>query len=315
MSVRHVAAGQHGGGGIELNTMRAFVAIAESGSFVAGGKIMGLTRSAAGKSLARLEAYLGTRLLHRTTRRVSLTTDGQNFYERCVQILSDLDEAEHSVRQGRLQPRGTLRLTVTAAFGRIVILPLLNQFLKTWPELEVEVSFTDRVVDLVEEGFDLGIRMGDMPVDSLMVARLIAKYRPCLYAAPAYLQGYGTPENIADLSGHQRLIYGLHSASGAWPLAGPDGTPVLIDGRRRLRFDSGEAIKDAAVEGMGIAYLPSFLAEDDARKNRLVKLFPQYQGSEIPIHAIYPDRRHLAAKVRLFIDMLVQHFHKEGQPG
>lgn len=290
---------------IDLNTMRTFVAIADAGSFVAGGKLMGLTRSAAGKSLARLESHLGTRLLHRTTRTLSLTADGQYFYERCIQILTDLDEAESSIRQENFEPKGALRLTVTAAFGRIVVLPLLNEFLKQWPNLEVEISFTDRVVDLVEEGFDLGIRMGEMPEHSLMIARPIAKYVPYIYASPAYLIDYPIPDNIEALGDYQRLVYGLQASSGTWLLRNKDGIETSITGNRRLRFDSGEAIKDAAVEGMGLAFLPSFLADADVQINRLVKLFPMYSGKEIPINAIYPNRKHLSAKVRRFIDMLV----------
>lgn len=298
----------HPGGGVELNTMRTFVAIAETGSFIAGGKAIGLTRSAAGKSLARLEAHLGTRLLHRSTRSMSMTADGQYFYERCIQILADIDEAESYVRQDNLQPKGTLRLTVTSAFGRIIILPLLNEFVKKWPDLEIEINFTDRLVDLVEEGFDLGIRMGNMPYDSLMVARQITKYRPFIYASPGYLHHHGKPETISELGRHQRLIYGLRSESGVWTLTGDDGVEVSIKGNHRLRFDSGEAIKDAAVEGMGIAFLPSFLAADDLRKHRLVNLFPMYSGNEIAINAIYPNRKHLTAKVRQFIDILTMHF-------
>ena len=305
MSVLKFNTNPYNDSAIELNTMRTFVAIVETGSFVAGGKSLGLTRSAAGKSLARLESYLGTRLLHRTTRSVSTTTDGQHFYTRCVQILADIREAEESVRQDNPHPKGTLRITVTAAFGRIVILPLLNEFLKKWPELDVEVSFTDRIVDLVEEGFDLGIRMGDLPIDSLLVARLITKYFSYTYAAPSYLEHYAAPKDISDLATHPRLIYGLHAGLGVWQMAKSDGIIVSVDGNRRLRFDSGEAIKDAAVEGMGIAFMPSFLAESDVLAKRLVKVLPEYQGNEIPIHAIYPNRKHLAAKVRLFIDMLV----------
>src|SRR5690554_3485716 len=135
---------------LDLGTLRIFVAIVETGSFVSGGKSLGLTRSAAGKAMARLESHLGTRLLHRTTRIVSMTVDGERFYERCVQILQDLEEAESSIRQDFPQPKGTLRLTVTEAYGRIVVLPFLRKFLAEWPELDVEVSFTDRVVDLIK---------------------------------------------------------------------------------------------------------------------------------------------------------------------
>ncbi|MBD1554453.1 LysR family transcriptional regulator [Pseudomonas typographi] len=291
-------------GDIDLGALRTFVAIAQTGSFANAGKALGITRSAAGKAMARLEVHLGARLLHRTTRRVSMTADGQTFYERCVQILNDLEEAQASVRD-RPHLRGTLRLTVTEAYGRIVIIPFLKQFLLDWPDLNVEISFTDRIVDLVEEGFDLGIRVGGVAADAQLVARVIAKARPYVYAAPSYLELYGTPQDIAQLERHQRLIFGLRPGLSAWQMVDGASTPVTVNGPTRLRFDSGEAIRKAAINGIGIAYLPSFIAEPDVVAGRLVRLFPDHGGPEIPVYAVYPNRKHLAAKSRLFIDQLI----------
>lgn len=293
--------------GADLGAIQAFVAVSEAGSFAGGAKLLGMTRSAASKAVARLEARLGVRLLHRTTRQLSLTADGQVFLERCVRILQDLDEAEDSVRQDRLVPRGTLRVTVSEAYGRIVILPFLKEVLREWPDLAVEVSFSDRLVDLVDEGFDLGIRLGALPADAQWVARPLARTRPSLYAAPDYLRTHGTPQRLEDLGRCPRLLYGLRPAPSAWHLrryAEENGQEIVIDGPSRLRFDSGEALHQAALAGMGIAFLPSFLAEQDLRAGRLRQLFPEVGGRDIPIQLVYPHRRYLAARVRWFIDRL-----------
>jgi len=290
---------------IDLAAIRIFVTITDQESFVAGAKKLGLTRSAAGKALERLESYLGVRLIHRTTRKMSLTTDGQKFYASCTQILSDLEEAEASIRQDKPLPKGILRLTLTQAFGRIVILPLLKEFLETWPQLGIEINFTDRIVDIVEEGFDLGIRMGEFESDSLLISRVITKANPCLYAAPSYLAKNGTPQNLEDLKTHQLLSYGLKANVYNWEIHSADGVLNKITGVSRLKFDSGEAIKDAAVEGLGIAYLPDFLAKNDIQSGRLVQILPTCRSEMIPIYAIYPNRKHLPARVRLFIDLLV----------
>jgi DNA-binding transcriptional LysR family regulator len=289
---------------IDLNALRTFVAIAEAGSFVGGGTARRLSRSAAGKAMSRLEAHLGTRLFHRTTRRVSMTTDGQAFYDRCVQILEDLQDAETSLRQNHSRPTGTLRLSVSEAYGRLVILPFLKDVVKDWPQLNIEINFTDRMVDLVEEGFDLGIRVGSASRDTQLITRVIDRTRPCIYAAPSYLAASGTPTDVHDLAGHQRLVYGLGSSADSWMLFDATGTAFTVNGHSRIRFDSGEAIRAAAIEGIGIAYLPSFLVQTEIRENRLVQLFPDLHGDEIAIHAAYPNRKHLASRVRMFIDRL-----------
>ncbi|TBU81440.1 LysR family transcriptional regulator [Phytopseudomonas dryadis] len=293
----------------DWGAIQTFVAVAEAGSLAAGGKALGMTRSAASKAVARLEAHLGVRLLHRTTRRLALSAEGQEFYERCVQILLDLSEAEASVRPDRRAPKGSLRLSVSVSYGHIVILPFLRKLLGTWPQLGVEASFSDRVVDLVEEGFDLGIRFGKLPVDAQLVARPLAKTRPGLYAAPSYLDRQGFPTAVEELGLHERLIYGLRPGPSSWDIAKDDltGERLVIDGPSRLRFDSGEAIRHAVIAGMGIAYLPSFMMTAEIDAGRLVHLFPDHLGPEIPIHAVYPHRRYLATRVRLFIDELIDH--------
>ncbi|KAF1005496.1 MAG: HTH-type transcriptional regulator DmlR [Luteibacter sp.] len=302
----------HSGSGIDLGALRAFVAVAQTGSFIAGGKSLGLTRSAVGKALARLETHLGTRLLHRTTRRVAMTTDGELFYERCTQVLADLDDAEASIRQERPEPKGVLRMTVSGAFGRIVVLPVLRDYLAAWPRVEAEVSFSDRVVDLVEEGYDLGIRVGGVAPDSSLVARVVARSRPGFYAAPTYLASRGEPERPADLSKHERLLFGSRTTTYPWTFRTPDGERIAIEAKSRCLFDSGEAIRDAAVTGMGIAFLPDFVAKDEVDSGRLRAVLTSCVTDEIAVFAVYPHRRHLSARVRVFIDMLTEHLDTAG---
>jgi DNA-binding transcriptional LysR family regulator len=294
---------------LDFSAIRIFVTTTNQGSFVAGAKKLGLTRSAVGKAIGRLESYLGIRLLHRTTRKMSLTTDGQKFYESCVQILENLEEIEANIRQDKPIPKGVLRLTLTQAFGRIVVLPLLKQFLETWPQLGAEISFSDRIVDIVEEGFDLGIRIGEFEPDSQLISRVITKANLCLCAAPSYLNENGTPQITEDLKNHQILIYGLKSNNYNFDLYSVDGGLNTIKGVGRLKFDSGEAIKDAAVEGLGIAYLPDFLVEKDIQSGKLVQILTTYKSDMIPIYVIYPNRNNLPIRVRLFIDVLTKHLN------
>ncbi|WP_336708100.1 MULTISPECIES: LysR family transcriptional regulator [unclassified Cedecea] len=292
---------------LDLGSLRVFVAIVESGSFVAGGKALGLTRSAAGKAIARLEAQLETRLFHRTTRSVALTRDGYGFYERCAQILQDIEEAEASVRQNFSSPGGVLRLSVPETWGKVVLLPFLKHFMAAYPRLDIEVNFTDRVVDLVAEGFDLSLRLGDLPKDSQLIARTVQRIRPHLFASPDYLASSGIPGSPEDLRLHQRLIYGLSPQTTNWTLFTASNESVLVEGHSRIRFDSGEAICAAAVAGLGIAFLPAFLVARDVAEGTLVPVLSELGGTPLTVNVVYPNRKHLAAKVRLFIDSLVKH--------
>lgn len=289
---------------LDLRALRIFVAVAEAGSFVAGGLSVGLTRSAAGKALSRLEEYLGTRLFQRTTRRLSLTTEGHAFYHRCLQILEDVEDAEASIRHDHPAPRGTLRLTVSEGYGKAIIIPYLGTFLPMSPELTVEVSFTDRIVDLVEEGFDLAIRVGEGATSTEYITQVIDRARPRLYASPGYLEKQGYPLKPSELENHQRLIYGLGTLATAWNFTDDKGLPVSINGRVFARIDSGDAIRSAAIEGLGIGLLPPFVVERDLCAGRLVEVLPEISAAEVAVHAIYPSRRHLPGRVRAFIDGL-----------
>ncbi|MFZ5551421.1 MAG: LysR family transcriptional regulator [Pseudomonadota bacterium] len=289
-----------------LNDILVFLAVVDAGSFIAGGRALGLTRSAAGKAVARLEDRLGVRLLNRTTRALSLTDEGRLFHQQGAHIQSAIDDAEGSVAAGGGTPRGVLRVTVPDAFGRLVVAPLLRQYLEAWPEVQVEVNFTDRRVDLVEEGFDLALRIGAADLDASLVSRVVASYRPFLCASPGYLARHGEPTCPDDLARHDCLLFSSRGRRQAWRLRGPDGQWAKAEGRSRLRMDSGEAIRDAAVAGLGIGLLPAFLVEGDLATGRLRAVLPTADLGEVKIVAIYPTRRHLEPRVRRFIDLLVQ---------
>ncbi|WIG96763.1 LysR family transcriptional regulator [Myxococcus sp. SDU36] len=288
-----------------LDEIFAFMAVVDAGSFVGGGRAIGLTRSAAGKALARLESRLGVRLLNRTTRHVSLTDDGRVFHEHCQQVLAALDEAEASVGDRTGTPRGVLRITVPDAFGRLHVLPVLKKYLQTWPDVQVEVSFTDRVADIIEEGYDLAVRINVTSTDTRLVSRLVAQHRVFVCAAPSYLAARGEPQTLEELATHDCLLFSSRSRRQRWRLRPKGGAYVTVEGRSRLRLDSGEALRDAAVAGLGIAFLPAFLVGEDLARGRLKALLPSCETEVVRIMAFYPSKRHLPAKVRRFIDLLV----------
>ncbi|MDK1373499.1 MULTISPECIES: LysR family transcriptional regulator [unclassified Sinorhizobium] len=288
-----------------LNDIQVFMAVVDGGSFVAGGQAMGLSRSAAGKAVIRLENRLGTRLLNRTTRTLSLTEEGRVFYERGLQVLASIDEAEASVAGQSGMPRGVLRLTVPDAFGRLLVLPLIGKYLAAWPEIQVEVSFTDRVADIVEEGFDLAVRIGVTTSDTRLVSRVVARYKAVLCAAPSYIAERGEPLVMDDLAAHDCLIFSSRNQRQSWRLRGEGGAWVKAQGRSRLRLDSGEAIRDAAIAGLGIAFLPDFLVAADMAAGRLRPVLSDLETDDAKIVTIYPSKRLLEPRVRRFIDLMV----------
>jgi len=289
-----------------LNDILVFMAVVDAGSFVAGGQAMGLTRSAAGKAVIRLEDRLGARLLNRTTRTLSLTDEGRVFYERGLQILASIDEAEASVAGNTGTPRGVLRLTVPDAFGRLVVLPLLGKYLAAWPDVQVEMSFTDRLADIVEEGFDLAIRIGVTAADTRLVSRVVAKYKAVLSASPAYIAARGEPLDIDALAEHDCLIFSSRNQRQGWRFREKGGAWVKAQGRSRIRLDSGEAIRDAAIAGLGIALLPDFLVATDLAAGRLQPVLADLEADEVKIVTIYPNKRLLEPRVRRFIDLMVE---------
>ncbi|OWV74243.1 LysR family transcriptional regulator [Rhizobium sp. N122] len=294
-----------------LNDILIFMAVVDAGSFIAGGQAMGLSRSAAGKAVIRLEERLGARLLNRTTRTLGLTDEGRVFYERGLQILASVDEAEASVGGQSGMPRGVLRLTLPDAFGRLVVLPLLEKYLRTWPDIQVEMSFTDRLADIIEEGFDLAIRIGAAASDSRLVSRVIASYRTRLCASPSYLAARGEPRDIDDLAAHDCLIFTSRNQRQGWRFRGNSSSWIKAQGRSRLRLDSGEAIRDAARAGLGIALLPDFLIAGDLAAGHLRQVLPELEADDTKIVTLYPDKRLLEPRIHRFIDLLVEALGQE----
>ncbi len=282
MTGRKIASGNATGTGLDIHTLRIFVAVAEAGSFVAGGKAMGLTRSAAGKALARLEAYLETRLFQRTTRSLSLTAEGHAFYHRCCQILEDLADAESSIRQNPRLAKGILRLTVSEGYGKMIVLPFIREFLHRSPDVSIEVSFSDRVVDLVEEGFDLALRVGSGVTSYQYITQVIDRTKPQLIASPDYLQEWGMPTSLAELKNHRRLVYGLGAATTAWNFIDTRQGQLALNGRNYVRFDSGDAIRTAALMGLGIGFYRRSWCKTISSKAALSTCCPKRRAKMLP---------------------------------
>ena len=294
-----------------LNEILVFMAVVDKGSFVAGGRAMGLTRSAAGKAVSRLEDRLGVRLFNRTTRALGLTDDGRVFHERGLQVLAAVEDAEASVSARAGKPRGLLRMTVPDAYGRLVVLPIVKSYLEAWPDVQVEISFTDRQADIIEEGFDLAIRIGNAAADSRLVSRVVAAHEAVLCASPAYLSERGKPKNVVDLQGHDCLLFSSRNRRQSWRLRAADEGWVTAVARGRLRLDSAQAIREAAVAGLGIAYLPRFLVAAELSEGRLRRVLPDLQAEGVTVSAIYPTRRLLEPRVRHFMDFLTPRVKKE----
>ncbi len=291
-----------------LDEIFVFIAVVDSGSLSGAGQTVGLTRSAVGKAITRLETRLRVRLLYRTTRKLSMTDDGRIFYEHCSRVISLLEETEASVGQKSAVPTGLLRLTVPEGFGRTHVLPLLHLYMEEWPDLQVEVSFSDRIADLVEEGFDLAVRIGTRGPDTRLVSRVVAEHRSIICASPAYLDKHGRATVPDDLTSHDCLSFKSGTRKQPWRIREMDGSWSTVGGRGRFRLDSGEAIRDAAIAGMGVAYLPGFMVDDAIADKKLEQLLPEFETQKVPIIVIYPSKRYLAAKVRRFIDLMVQHW-------
>lgn len=288
-----------------INDIAAFVAAVRAGSYTNAAGTIGLTRSAIGKSIVRLETRLGVRLLNRTTRSLSLTDEGRIMFERCQQILEDLDEVDTTMAMRRLVPTGTFRITAPLSFGQRHILPVLDNYLKKWPDLRADVAFTDRYVDLIEEGYDIAIRIGEPKEDSRILTRTIAWQHIITCASPAYLASHGVPKKPQELAGHDRIVLVSAERRRNWYFDTPDG-PYVFDHAGRLHLDSSEAILASAIAGFGIVHLPTYLIGEDLRKGNLIPILEAFQVKPEPVRLMYPSRRHLSPRIRMFIDMLVE---------
>lgn len=296
--------------GGDVDDIRAFMAVVDAKGFAAAGRALGLSRSAAAKAVGRLESKYATRLLNRTTRSLALTDAGQALYEKGVEITSVLEGAEASLAGDVAHPHGTLRLTVPDAFGRHFVLPVMADYLQRWQDVQAEISFSDTVINMVQHGYDLAIRIGVTSPDPGLIMRVLRHEPLVLCAAPAYLERRGSPERVEDLDYHDLLFYEHAGARQNWSLRDAEGRIVAARGRSRLRMDNGAALYEMALAGSGLALLPLFLVEADVAAGRLRKVLPRTTPEGVPVVALYPHRRHLEAKVRHFIDMLADHLDK-----
>jgi DNA-binding transcriptional LysR family regulator len=287
-----------------LSGVLTFVQAADAGSFALAAQRLSVSRSAVGKSIARLEQRLGTRLFHRTTRNQTLTDDGQAFYERCVRALAEIEEAEAALDSGRRAPTGRLRVSMPVLFGRYCAAPVLLDMARRYPQLQLDLSFTDRVVDLVDENFDLAVRIAPLASRTGLIGRRLGTMSVLVCASPEYLAARGTPATIADLDAHDTLIYARRASVASWFFLDGNGQREQVQIKSRLRFDDLEAIADAAVAGAGITWLPSVLVTKYLREGRLVELPLGKRRFGVDAYAVWPQTRHPPSKVRVAVDDL-----------
>nr|WP_223216874.1 LysR family transcriptional regulator [Paraburkholderia phenoliruptrix] len=287
-----------------------FVEVVEAGGFAKAGERLSLTRSAVGKAIARLEERLGVQLFQRTTRSQSLTEDGQQYYERCLRAIDELRAGETMLENGRREVIGKLRVTLPVLFGRHCVAPILRSYARQHPKLELELSFSDRQVDMIAEGFDVAVRNGRLGNGSTLHARRLVSQRKVLCASPAYLAAWGEPRTLADLTDHDLLPYWRNDHGLVWQL--PDATGALVDVPviSRLRFDDLEVIADAAVEGMGLAWLPYWLIRERMQQGELVEIWGDRPSAAMECYAVWPAAQYLPLRSRLAIDVLAAELEK-----
>ena len=288
--------------------MQVFTRVAVLGSLSAAARVLGMSQTMATKHVAAVEERLGVKLLHRTTRRLTLTEAGRHYLDAAERILAELEDAEAAVSAERLEARGTLRVNVPVSFGIREIAPLLPEFARSHPSVTVDLGLNDRVVDLIEEGWDMAVRIGRV-AESTMIVRKLAPCRTALCAAPAYLAERGTPRRVSDLKDHNCLGYTLSRALGSdrWSFGIDGAVTVPVSGN--LRVNNGDALVGAAIAGQGLIYQPTFLVNGEIRAGRLVSVTLDHPAIEVAgVFALYPADRRPPAKVRTFIDFLAQRF-------
>ncbi|MES2296101.1 MAG: LysR family transcriptional regulator [Pseudomonadota bacterium] len=289
-----------------LTSMRVFVRVVERGGLSAAAVAEHISPTMVGKHVRYLEERLGVRLLNRTTRRQSLTEMGQVYYERCKHALAEVEAADSCVSSLREAPRGVLRVAAAVSFGVHSLTPMINAYLAANPEVRIELSLSDRVVDLIEDGIDCAIRIGKLP-DSTLIARPLAPYRMVVCAAPGYLARYGTPHTPEQLKEHNCLGFLNISSQHQWSFA--DGEAVRsVPVRGNFCVNSGQALRMAALSGVGIALQPWLMAQEDIEAGRLVLLLADHPTPTSPLHIVYPFTRHMTPKLRTFVDCVLAHF-------
>ncbi len=291
--------------------MQTFSAVVDAGSFVKAADVLGLSKAAMSRYVGELETRLGVRLLQRTTRRLSLTEEGQVFYTRCKELLAGVDEAEAEITSRSGAASGLLRINAPVTFGILHLAPLWGLFRSQYPQVSLDVTLADRVVDLVDEGYDVAIRIATLPSSTLISKRLTST-RLILCASPEYLQKNGIPTHPNELAKHAVISYSYLATRDEWHFDGPQG-PVSVKTQPCIHTNSGDTCRAAALAHQGIILQPSFLVGDDLKAGTLVELMPEFRALELGIYAVYPTRKFVSPKVRALIDFLTEifsHSHK-----
>lgn len=287
-----------------LTSMSVFAKVVETGSFAAAASILGLSSPMVGKHVRFLEERLGSQLIHRTTRRQNLTDVGRSYYEHCRSLIVQADAADAIARDQHGTPRGVLSVTMPVLFGRRCAAPILLGLAKTHPELELRLSFSDHHVDLITDGFDLSVRSGAVTEGAGLMIRRIGQQRMTVCASPDYLAKHGMPETIEAIEDHQGIVYSRSGRAKTWLFPEPQGTTGSVLPRTRLLFDDLEAIMDAALQGMGLAWLPCWLVRSNVRSGALVKVLPDTPGLAFDIQALWLQTPHMPLRLRVAIDAL-----------
>jgi DNA-binding transcriptional LysR family regulator len=295
----------------KFQEMASFVAVVEAGSFVGAADAIGMSKAAVSRHVAELEQRLGARLLQRTTRRLSLTDDGQLFFARAKEMLAAVDEAESEISSRSGEPSGMLRVNAPLTFGVLHLAPLWGRFAQLYPTVALDIELSDRVVDLVEEGYDLAVRITNL-ANSQLVSRQLATTRMVACASPQYLAQHGTPAHPDDLAQHAVISYSYFAARDEWTFTAADGTQVVVRTHARIHANNGDTCRAAALDHHGVILQPDFLVADDLRRGNLVELLPTWRTLTLGIHAVYPSRKHLPIKTRRLVDFLVETFAKPG---
>lgn len=293
--------------------MKAFAAVVDAGSFVRAAESLHLSKTAVSRLVGDLEKRLDVRLLHRTTRRLSLTVEGEAFHARCKELLAGVDEAEAEVAARAGEAVGLLRLNVPVSFGLLRLAPLWPAFMQQHPRVTLDVTLSDRIVDLVDEGYDLAVRIAKLPASSL-VSRQLTSTRLVLCASPDYLRRHGTPTHPSEITQHPLFSYTLLASGDNWNFDGPQG-PVTVKINPRMRSNSGDTCCEAALQHQGIVLQPSFMVGQHLRSGALVEILPEFRSLELGVYAVYPSRKHVTLKVRVLIDFLVDAFRVQPPDG
>ena len=290
-----------------MAAIEAFVKVSETKSFTEAAARLGQSKSAISRHITALESELGARLFHRSTRTLALTEAGQSYYERMARILSDVEEANRAVTQLQAAPRGRLRVNAPMSFGFLHLAGILPDFMERYPEVSIDLVMNDRFVDLVDEGFDVALRIGGM-ADSSLIAKKLGPVRRVICASPDYLDKRGVPLTPDDLRTHDCLCNTNGPSPYEWSFIHPEGGAWAVDVRGGITANNGDALRVAALKGLGLTLLPTFIVVADLQAGNLVTVLDQYMVQKLSMHAVYPTSRHLSPKVRAFVDFLFERF-------